>query len=341
MMNKKVAPMVGLLMTLPMGCRNLSQLQIQSQVPEKGTAPLTATQNNPAPSPSVQQDYHAFLRENPLRHNSKLKFLGRGDSPALRPDGKKVAMARNGKGRTIWVIDLESGNQQLLTSPSQYDAPKWSPDGQQIIYTEIRGERNNQRLSSIWIMGAQGEHPRQVTSGHNDTNPSWSPDGKYIVWQRGGGGANSQLWIADTNGKNARPLSEKGIGWGKSARLIHWGPSGQELFYSVEDLSKTAKDPSRSKIIQVTLDSFQQKAIDAKFLEDRNQFMTKRGTVYICGGSEIQKIKSNPRQQSLLLQVQPGYIENCQLSPDQTMLVFNTVYKGERHNNVLALKLAD
>ena len=68
----------------------------------------------------------------------QLTFSKEGASqPAWSPDGKQLAFARAGDGKSqIFVLSFSGGEPMQLTK-SKYGAssPRWSPDGKQIVFS--------------------------------------------------------------------------------------------------------------------------------------------------------------------------------------------------------------
>src|SRR5690606_34874934 len=62
--------------------------------------------------------------------------LTRGFDPAISPDGQTVAFVRDGGENGIYLIEIDGSNEQLIFSGRErLSAPKWSPDGQWILFT--------------------------------------------------------------------------------------------------------------------------------------------------------------------------------------------------------------
>ena len=149
-------------------------------------------------------------------------------SPAWSPDGNWIAFAaeRTG-GYHIYKIDINGKNLQRLTNQGRYNLdPAWSPDGQSIAFGSI--------VFGTDVMDADGKHPRSVrllVDGvvYSYFQPAWSPDGKQIACVVSDDG--NDIYITDTDGRNARRISPLGIWSGNPA----WSPDGKWIAYDAYD----------------------------------------------------------------------------------------------------------
>jgi Tol biopolymer transport system component len=78
--------------------------------------------------------------------------------PAISSDGSRLLWTNTKEEDfpQIWVMDLESGGKEQLTSKGG-EAPCWSPNGSQIAYAKFEPDGH------IWIMNADGSAKRQLT----------------------------------------------------------------------------------------------------------------------------------------------------------------------------------
>jgi dipeptidyl aminopeptidase/acylaminoacyl peptidase len=107
--------------------------------------------------------------------------------PQVSPDGERVAYVHKEPSgdeeyeTTIYVVSIDGGEPQRFTAEEGTDAsPRWSPSGDRLAFTSVRGESES---SQLWIMPVDGGEARQVTDvvGSVETFV-WSPDGERIAF---------------------------------------------------------------------------------------------------------------------------------------------------------------
>lgn len=103
-------------------------------------------------------------------------------SPALSPDGSRLALAIDNNGISdIWVVDLTRNTKTRLTfGPSVSVMPVWWPDGKSIVYASGASGSPN----AILRKNADGTGTAEtlLTSGGSAFPFSVSPDGRYVVY---------------------------------------------------------------------------------------------------------------------------------------------------------------
>lgn len=172
-------------------------------------------------------------------------YPGSNLSPAVSPDGRRVAMILSRSGTVdLYVGDIDGGNLTRLTkSREDESSPTWSPDGKWICYA---GKQNERR--SLWKIPAAGGTPVRIATGvGSPTEPDWSPDGKWIAFtqQRRGG---FDICVVKPEGGAAIVLVEgEDPSWAPNSRtLIYARRTGQGKSLSMLDVpTKQTKTVSR------------------------------------------------------------------------------------------------
>jgi len=107
------------------------------------------------------------------------KFPGMNSSPAVSPDGRRLAMILSkGGSPNLYVSDLDGGNlRQLTTTKEGESSPCWSPDGNTICVVSRKSGR-----AALYTISAGGGSLSSLSAGiPSPTEPDWSPDGKFII----------------------------------------------------------------------------------------------------------------------------------------------------------------
>jgi len=156
------------------------------------------------------------------------KYPGNNYSPAVSPDGRRVAMILNMHGNPdLYVSDINGKNLKQLTT-SRGDAkssPCWAPNSQEICYVSRSGR------ASLYKISVNGGTPRRLTTataGGNMTEPDWSPDGKNIVFTSMTGSFN--IYVVPAEGGTANLL----VGGEDPC----WAPNSRTVVFSRRENNK-------------------------------------------------------------------------------------------------------
>jgi eukaryotic-like serine/threonine-protein kinase len=182
----------------------------------------------------------AWLRPEPAVFSPTLRpltFSGNDFSPSLSPDGRTVAFVsgRDGAYR-IWLKQLESGSETVLTPGPDDASPRFSPDAAWVMFIHNRAAY---RIPSL------GGEARKLIENVDDAG--WSPDGRQIAYVR-----------FETGGKNGTEIGVASLGDG-SSRVIHhvenehfrgpsWSPDGSTIAL-VAARTGTVGTPIRSLLL--------------------------------------------------------------------------------------------
>ncbi len=144
----------------------------------------------------------------------------------------KIAFTSSPDGKLgIYVMDDDGSNVMLLTDILKPSAPRWSPDGKQIVFERWVNLHNSQRLH-IFIMNADGTNIRQLTSpiqNGTERHPVFSPDGDSILFYR----------YQKINDKNERSILVLNLESGDVTKIAElgvnfpdWSSDGKHIAFS-------------------------------------------------------------------------------------------------------------
>jgi TolB protein len=157
-------------------------------------------------------------------------------APAWAPDGESVAVAMHG---SIWRVDVGSGLAvELVTGPSYYSSPSYSPDGRWLVYT---ADDHGRRIQ-LHILDLQTGETNALTDDEEVyAEPAFSPDGERLVYVSTQPTGYFNVYVRPiANGEWTGPAeavtSDNGFGRDRlyfGSEDIHinpaWFPSGEEL----------------------------------------------------------------------------------------------------------------
>lgn len=124
------------------------------------------------------------------------------------PDGMRISSG--GSQLWSWATD---GNSASLISPHYAHYLDWSPDGQQLAWTDITDR-------TVCLTDADGTAGPLLNTGTAPT-VAWHPDGKQIV----SGGTDKLLRVWNADGTPGSILS----GHTDSIRYVAWSPNGERI----------------------------------------------------------------------------------------------------------------
>jgi len=148
---------------------------------------------------------------------------------SFSPDGRSVAYVSFPDG-ALWRANRDGTGVVQLTQPPFYPKfPRWSPDGTQILFTDL-GSRGQ---DTLYVISAQGGTPRRILPEDDgpQSDGNWSPDGKKMLYQpssfsRSGFGSQgkAEFRILDLTSRRITTLpGSQGMYWPR------WSPDGRSI----------------------------------------------------------------------------------------------------------------
>ena len=101
----------------------------------------------------------------------------------LSPDDRYVLLGRWLDGnRDIWTLEIATGELRRLTDrPAQDFAPRWSPDGSEVVFPSDRIEAGVGPFALWSVPSAGGQAPRVLFGDRPVALGTWRPDGDWLV----------------------------------------------------------------------------------------------------------------------------------------------------------------
>jgi Tol biopolymer transport system component len=160
-----------------------------------------------------------------------------GVNPKFSPNG--LLITYNGKGG-VWVMNADGSDRVLLDAGSG-GSPSFSPDGQKIAFSE----------NGICVINLNGSDFTQLTN--HGIKAAWSPDGSQIAFSSYKDAPDSEIWLMNADGTNARVALTRP---GEDIDTI-WRPSSQIAFAGIIDRNYEifSFDPATSTLTLLTTSS--------------------------------------------------------------------------------------
>lgn len=130
---------------------------------------------------------------------------GNYSSPAISPDGSRVAVAMGpAPAQDIWILDVARGTSTRFTFDSAADDdPAWSPDGKYIAFTSNRSGQFD-----LYIKPADGSGEEKLLLKTNEPKAEerWTKDGRFLLFTTVGPKTMLDVWALPFPGP-AKPVA--------------------------------------------------------------------------------------------------------------------------------------
>jgi len=146
-------------------------------------------------------------------------------NPALSPDGKMLAFVAEDQGRMDLFVSRVAGgeNIRLTNDDVEESLPRFSPDGERILFTRLGSET---RPSEICIIPTLGGQPIHLIN--NGLSATWAPDGKQLAFVLRQPGEGDALAVSSADGTDISLVLKSNATY-PFFRTPSWSPDGKHL----------------------------------------------------------------------------------------------------------------
>ena len=170
--------------------------------------------------------------------------------PEWSPDSTRIAVSRINETAgeiAIDVIDVATGDVMTVTPPGwRAGAPRWSPDGMQILFGAAADATNQ---GDVYVVGANGsgllDLTDDATASEDYLASEWSPDGASVLVT-----TESTVGVIDALGSPPRSLVSRTPVW---PGFVTWWPTGARV--TLGDYERTYVADLSSGTVELLVDA--------------------------------------------------------------------------------------
>lgn len=147
-------------------------------------------------------------------------------TPRFSPQMQEITyLAYYNNRPRVYLFNIDSGRQEVLGDfPGMTFAPRFSPDGQKVIFSLIENAGN----SNIFTMDLRTRHVTRLTNYPSiNTAPSYSPDSTQVTYESDRGGTQ-QIYVMGADGSNPHRISFNEGHYGTPV----WSPRGDYIAFT-------------------------------------------------------------------------------------------------------------
>ncbi len=151
----------------------------------------------------------------------KIFFISAFEDPET--DDPDILSGKKSASSAIYILDLNTGQRDRVTSLGKNSSAAWSPDGTRLAFSSGDNSETN-----VYVASVDGKHVRRLTDSQAlYYHPSWSPDGRSIAYLAvplpGVVDQESGVYITGPEGGDKKRVSDL------MCYDVSWSPDGRML----------------------------------------------------------------------------------------------------------------
>lgn len=156
-------------------------------------------------------------------------FSGDDMQPAFSPEGAYIAFRSERDGGGVFVMGASGESVRRLSDKGPAYYPAWSPDGQEVIYTEERFRDPRERSvlpHRLWAVNIKTLEKRLIAT-HDVVQPRWSPNSYRLAYWASDEKSQRDIWTMSPAGDNIVQITnDAATDWNPV-----WAPDGKHLYF--------------------------------------------------------------------------------------------------------------